>query len=327
MGAMLWAPPPKYAAESARSTCGRDAEQEELRRKPSTAALLATSGPNSARNSARRVGGEGLFPQRLFGNSAHISPVLDSDGSRAGAEPSSRARTSDDRSRGGDEPRAPKLSHQHSMGRLTLSELQATVAVEASPLSGERSPPASFASSSPRVAPARQDRAPASSPSASPGAAASREGHASQIHQRSRSLWTPNLAAFISPKDADIMGRWCTAVEGPLSAAFPDARCPYVWLDPVTQGPDLGVFDDLRKPWTFAEFKQELDYQDASHFDEWMQARCMKLTARADYDEEDQRKPLNSEPADKRCEFDDMSQSLPVFAVPTPSRAAPTLRG
>jgi len=75
------------------------------------------------------------------------------------------------------------------------------------------------------------------------------------------------------PKDAAALSKWQTLFEGPLASAFPDARCPYVWLDPSSQGPDFGVLETFDRPWAFADFKEEWDYPDDSKFGAWFEER------------------------------------------------------
>jgi len=271
-----WNPPPKYASQSVRSACGRDAQQQELRRKNSQTSLSSSASVRqlqtvSGRNSARR-GGDSLLSHRLF-NNAHISPVLtarcESEGSRAGGDSSRRQPSSELRS---------KSPHQQSLSRLPISGLQVSVADP--PLhSGERSPSPSFggASSSRSISvSARQDRRGASSPSPRTGGSVTsspaptfRESAAPQLHVRSQ---CPNLGDLITPKSATMMSQWYTTFEAHLSSAFPDVRCPYVWLDPFTQGPDIQVLERFDQPWTFADWKQEWDHPDSSQFSAWCEA-------------------------------------------------------
>jgi len=69
------------------------------------------------------------------------------------------------------------------------------------------------------------------------------------------------------------MTQWYSDFETPLASTFPDARCPYAWLDPVAQGPDPEVLDTYEKPWKFSDFKEEWDHPDLTQFAAWYEER------------------------------------------------------
>jgi len=78
----------------------------------------------------------------------------------------------------------------------------------------------------------------------------------------------------IPAKDAQAFQSWCFNVEGLLSEAFPDARCPYNFLDPCRRGPEA---DDIRRklsaPWRFRDFMDGCDFADDAGFEDWCRAR------------------------------------------------------
>lgn len=97
-------------------------------------------------------------------------------------------------------------------------------------------------------------------------------------HTLLRTEW-PTLD-FIAPKDIDALRRWYSNVSAPLSAAFPDARCPWNFssaLDPV---PSPGeVFRDASSSdthnsdfgYSFEDFHQEWDFPEDIEFAGWCQ--------------------------------------------------------
>lgn len=296
---MLWAPPPKYSSQSARSACGRDEEHRELRRKASET-NLATS--NSVRQlqsvlstscSARRLGScEGLLSQR-FSRCTHVSPILKSEASRPSGpdanEPAANAlrassscaqiapvlsseglRNSSGEPKGqtASGPRLPKPANQQSMRRLPISAVQADF--DSPPYSGERSSSRGPSSSRSRLMPQDRPMSPSSARAVSSGAPTARQGATPRMLKLT-SQW-PNLDDLIQPKDVAAITNWYSQFEGPLSSAFPDARCPYVWLDPVAKGPDVQALDSFGEPWKFTDFQQGWDHPDVSQFSAWIKS-------------------------------------------------------
>jgi len=100
-----------------------------------------------------------------------------------------------------------------------------------------------------------QDRAPASTPRDSP-----------RVRLRSR---CPNIEGLLAQKDIDSMQQWYTTVEAPLSYAFLDARCPYIWLDSEKHRQDNESLPNPESSWTFSDFKKEWDHPDYSQFGAW----------------------------------------------------------
>jgi len=154
------------------------------------------------------------------------------------------------------------LQGSQSLSRLPISSL---LQADSRPLSSERSRPAS-----PTFGGAISSR------SAAPTARES----AATPHVQFRSH-CPNVEELIAGQDACTMTDWFTGFEQPLSLSFPDARCPYPWLDPVAQGPDLEVLDAFDKPWKFADFKAEWDHPDLSNFSSWLEERTSSHKQRA----------------------------------------------
>jgi len=81
-----------------------------------------------------------------------------------------------------------------------------------------------------------------------------------------RSRW-PKLD--ILAKDVAAMKEWYAFVEAPLSGAFPDARCPYVWLEPGAKQMPESILAPLAEPYSFRDCKASWDFPDDSKFAEW----------------------------------------------------------
>jgi len=367
---MLWAPPSKYTSQSVRSACGRDAEHQELRRKASETNLATSNSVRqlqsvlSTSRSARRLGnGEGLLSQR-FSSCAHISPILKSEGSRTSLKSEGSRTTAPDpkeatasapralssrahispvlnseglRTSGGDPkgqmasgPRLPKPANQQSMRRLPISALQADY--DPPPYSGERSPSHGATSSRSRLTRQDRPRSPSIASAVSSAAPTAREGATPRIQIRSR---CPTLENLIEPKDIAVMTQWYSDFERPLSSAFPDSRCPYAWLDPVAQGPDLQALDSFEEPWKFTDFQQEWDYPDLLQFSAWFKDRGRRKKEKVCSPEETraERDRLSREVQDLECEVDDSLSilqgqgSLSDIGSPNGSLGSATISG
>eukprot|EP00927_Polykrikos_kofoidii_P033873 TRINITY_DN28719_c0_g1_i1.p1 TRINITY_DN28719_c0_g1~~TRINITY_DN28719_c0_g1_i1.p1 ORF type:complete len:474 (+),score=42.84 TRINITY_DN28719_c0_g1_i1:72-1424(+) len=105
------------------------------------------------------------------------------------------------------------------------------------------------------------------SPSAQLGPCPTGPGRAAWLY---RSQW-PNID--IHDKDMEIMCNWCDSVEAQLAQALPDARDPYLWLDPADQPSAEEDLAPLTRGYTFTDFHQEWDFADASHFEQWCKDR------------------------------------------------------
>jgi len=139
------------------------------------------------------------------------------------------------------------------------------------------------------------------------------------------------------------MAQWYSSVESPLSSAFPDARCPYAWLDPVAQGPDLQVLGTFDKRWNFGDFKEEWDYPDLSQFSAWCEerGRSQKDNAHKSEDrKEEARMPMTKELHNRQVlptdafeakvaqdwqQFMPEKRRGPMHKIPTPARAVTPL--
>lgn len=88
----------------------------------------------------------------------------------------------------------------------------------------------------------------------------------------------PNLN--IHDKDAEAYQNWCVGVEEVLTTAFPDARCPYRFLDQKKRSP---CFEEVQQlltaQWNFQEFIKDCDFPDDENFETWcteMQQKVQK---------------------------------------------------
>lgn len=112
--------------------------------------------------------------------------------------------------------------------------------------------------------------APAMSPGGSSVAAAAAAAAAASdnavLRMPFKSRW-PNLD--IPAKDVEVMNWWHDTFEAPLAQALPDARCPYAWLDPASQGPREEALEQLAQPYSFADFRKDWDFPDDSGYQAW----------------------------------------------------------
>eukprot|EP00747_Dinoflagellata_sp_TGD_P164695 gnl/TRDRNA2_/TRDRNA2_184980_c0_seq1.p1 gnl/TRDRNA2_/TRDRNA2_184980_c0~~gnl/TRDRNA2_/TRDRNA2_184980_c0_seq1.p1 ORF type:complete len:500 (+),score=59.82 gnl/TRDRNA2_/TRDRNA2_184980_c0_seq1:78-1577(+) len=237
---------------------------------PASGSSKAVPTSTISRPSSRRLGD---LPHRLL-NPGAISPVLrhateeaarplQKTNSRRVLKPISGSREHSPTP----SPTPPTPEPRHSCGIAVSSRLRSSGS--AASLTAERmvNPPSS------PPAPSRTPAAawpPTATAVMSPPAGGDNNWPVAQLR---RTQW-PNLD--IAPKDADMMEKLYSVVDGVLAAAFPEVRCPYAWPaleEPAKVPNEQEVLNELSKPYSFVDFQKSWDFPDDVHFGQWCQAR------------------------------------------------------